>query len=281
MLAKDDSLAYVHEPFNINRNNLLGLENWFTYISHKNEKKHISKMENILNLKYPLVRAIKESKSFRDFGRALRDYFIITKSRLNNCRPLIKDPIAVFSAEWLARKFDCSVIITVRHPAAFAGSLKAKNWTFPFSHLINQPLLIDGPLSEFRNEIEPFSDEERDIVDQAILLWKIFHTVIANYRDKYDDWIFVRHEDIARSPVESFSALYSALGLEFTDKIERIIRRYSKGPEGSNMSNPNGICRDSASVIYNWKERLTIDEIERVRKRTAPIANEFYSDSDW
>lgn len=82
----------------------------------------------------------------------------------------MKDPIAIFSVEWLVELFEFRTIVTIRHPAAFAGSLKVKNWTFPFSHFLNQPPLMDGPLSKFSEEISEFSKRERGI-DIALELY--------------------------------------------------------------------------------------------------------------
>lgn len=39
-------------------------------------------------------------------------------------RPLVKDPFALFSAEWFADNFDAEVIVIVRHPAAVVSSIK-------------------------------------------------------------------------------------------------------------------------------------------------------------
>ena len=37
--------------------------------------------------------------------------------------PLIKDPIAIFSADWLADKYDMNVVVLSRHPLGFISSL--------------------------------------------------------------------------------------------------------------------------------------------------------------
>jgi len=282
MLAQDPSLAYVHEPFDIELNNLLGMDRWFTYVTEVNEHRYRSRVERICNLKYPLIRAIQESQSLRDFGRAIRDSVQLTRHRFLGHAPLIKDPIAVFSAEWLADKCDFRVIVVIRHPAAFAGSLKVKNWTFPFSHFLHQPILMNGPLLSFKEEVREFAEQERDIIDQAILLWNSIYTVVDKYRRQHSEWIFVRHEDIARSPIESFSALYDAMGLEFTPSVQRVILEHSERDDDSKAEgNSEGIQRNSESVIYNWKNRLTSNEIKRVRSGTAALAEQFYKSSEW
>lgn len=92
----------------------------------------------------------------------------------------------------------------------------------------------------------------------------------------------MRHEDIARSPVKAFSNLYGQLNLDFTTSVQQTIRKYSKGGEKYKTNGRSGaIQRDSESVIYNWKNRLTSDEIERCRKETSDVAKYFYNEEDW
>src|SRR5262245_42175545 len=35
------------------------------------------------------------------------------------CRPLLKDPIALFSAAWIAQNYNADMIVLIRHPAAY------------------------------------------------------------------------------------------------------------------------------------------------------------------
>ncbi len=67
-------------------------------------------------------------------GTAVIDYVNYYKYRMYNIRPLIKDPIGLFSYKWLVSKFDMDVLVLIKHPAAFVSSLK-KNGHSP-SHLI-------------------------------------------------------------------------------------------------------------------------------------------------
>lgn len=54
-------------------------------------------------------------------------------------RALLKDPFAVFSVPWFAKKLNCQIVITVRHPAAFASSLQRLGWNFDFKDLLDHP----------------------------------------------------------------------------------------------------------------------------------------------
>ncbi len=53
----------------------------------------------------------------------------------------------------------------IRHPAAFAASLKEQSRIHPFAHL--QPFLMQHHLRPFAEESLRFTREERDIVEAS------------------------------------------------------------------------------------------------------------------
>jgi hypothetical protein len=198
-------------------------------------------------------------------------------------RPLLKDPMALMSAEWLASRYQTHTIVLVRHPAAFASSLKRLNWHFPFGDFLGQPRLMEDYLEPFREDIEEFARTPPDVVTQAILLWRILHTMILRYRLKHPDWMFVRHEDLSGQPYEEFGKLFRALGLSFSGRAYRTIAEYT------NQENPveveagivHQLRRNSLGNIWNWSQRLSREEILRVRRGADDIARHFYSAADW
>lgn len=282
MIALSSSVAYIHEPFNLHHRPGLckaKFECWFPYICDENESFYLNDIEDCLRFKYQFIEELKTAKSKKDIVRLLRDYIRFTKYRMLHRRPLVKDPIAVFSAEWLARSFDMDVVVIIRHPAAFAGSLKKAKWTHPFDHFLLQPLLIQHHLYEYRSEIDEYSKIDNNIVDQAILLWNLIHHMILKYRDNNPDWIFIKHEEISRHPVEEFSNLYKRLGLIFSSDIQEEIKKFSFADPSK--GNRDSLKRNSKSNVWNWKTRLTDDEIRKIKENTREIANHFYTEEDW
>ena len=285
VISEANDVVYVHEPFNIDYSLArygLNLENWFTYICKENEDIYLNPISNIFNLKSNLGTSIANARSIADLKKILRSYFLFSKSYYSRDRPLVKDPIALFSAEWISLKFSADVVIIIRHPAAFVGSIKLKNWTFPFSHFRNQKLLMRDYLYPFEDKINRFCDEETSILDQAILLWNITHYVILQYQRKYKSWLFLRHEDVSIQPERSFKEIFKCLNLEFSKKVLRTI---------NSTSNPNNSCETSKNIyevrrnsklnIWSWKDRLSSEEISRIRNDTYEISKHFYSDKDW
>jgi hypothetical protein len=288
MIAQCPSVVYIHEPFNLEIGPGVGIcsakfNYWFTYISPENESQVYRAIANTIKFKFNVLEALQAAKSRQEAIKALQDYKRFWKYRLYHYRPLLKDPIALFSAEWLASRFNLDMVVLIRHPAAFAGSLKVKNWTFPFSHFLEQPLLMKDHLSPFAEEIKAYAQKEYDIIDQASLLWKLIHYMIYNYREKHPDWLFLRHEDISKNPISSFENIFKYLNLDFSEKVEKSIKEYSKLEKNdrANLNKDLHLKRDSQSNIWNWQTRLTPSEISRIKKQVEDISRQFYSDEEW
>lgn len=281
VLGLSSSLAYVHEPFHPGHRPGIcraRFDHWFQYVCESNESAYLADLADTLRFRYHLGAGLRGIDSMKDALWLVRDYLRFAYYRTARKRPLIKDPIAFFSAEWLARRLDMEVVVLIRHPAAFAGSLKKKNWTFDFHQFTAQPLLMEHQLSRFRTQIEAYALAERDIIDQAILLWNVIHDVVINYRDRHPDWIFLRHETLSSDPLGEFRALFSYLGIDFTTSIEQALQGYSFYQAPGAVQR---LRRDSQANILSWQSRLTAEEVVRIRENTSEIASRFYTDEDW
>jgi hypothetical protein len=288
MIAESSSIVYIREPFNVSHPPGVGINSaefsyWYTYIYQGNEDCFYSPIKETLNFSYGLTKELKAKEAKKALSKILKEFLAFRKNKLLGKRPLLKDPIALFSAEWLASKFDMNVVVLIRHPAAFASSLKQKNWSFPFSDFLKQTQLIKDHLYPFEADLKSYVDGKYDIIDQASLLWKILHYMILKYQANHSEWLFVRHEDISEKPLPVFQDIFSYLDLEFTEKISQVIREHSSASnpvEGSSDAT-HTLKRNSKDNIKSWKHRLTDTEIERIRTQVEEIACHFYSEEDW
>jgi hypothetical protein len=236
-------------------------------------------MERVVQLRPPLKALFENIRGLRDAWGRVQNWTKFAWGRYAGHRPLLKDPVALCSAEWIASTFEAQVVVMIRHPVAFAGSLKKLDWQFPFEDFLRQPQLLEEHLHPFKDDIRSFVEQERDVVDQAILLWNMLYTIVGTYRAKHDDWIFVCHEDLARSPVEGFRELYEHLDLSFTDAAQQSIHAHSRTSNPADPSNAINTQRDSHSTLYTWQDRLTEEEVDRVRTETKEVAECFYGDA--
>jgi hypothetical protein len=211
----------------------------------------------------------------------LRDLLQFTEARFRRKRPLIKDPFAVLSAPWFAERLGCQVVITIRHPAGFASSLKRLGWPFRMQDLLDQQALIRDLHEADRREMESLS--EGDIVGQAALLWRMIYGSVARMLVEQPGFILVRQEDLALDPLGGFGRLYRVLDLGFTPDVERSILRSSSSdnPDEPSRSSAHSIRVDSRAALRTWHKRLDADEIARIRNLTGEISAQFYSAGEW
>ena len=284
MLAADADTAYVSEPLNVlHRPGVFRapVKHWYTYINNENESEYLPAFHELLNFEYHTLLEIRSLRSHKDFLRMGRDFHTFFIGNMHGQRALLKDPFAVFSTPWFAQKLNCQVVITLRHPAAFASSLKRLNWFFDFRDLLDQPALMRDHLEAERAEMESIKPD--DIIGQSALLWRMIYRFVHSTRSLFPDFKIVRHKDLALDPVEAYKALYKSLGLTFDKKVEDIILNSSNSENPAELSkrNTHSVKLDSRASVENWKKHLNTDEITRIRKMTESVSHLFYSDTEW
>jgi hypothetical protein len=284
MLAASGNAAYVSEPLNVlHRPGVFGARvgHWYTYIHASNEDQYLHSFQELLDLKYHVAAEVRSIRSWRDFLRMGRDWRTFIAGRLRRQRVLIKDPFAVFSIPWFAQRLNCRVVITVRHPAAFANSLKRLAWPFDFNDLLAQPALMHDHLEKDRAEMESIPVD--DIIGQAALLWRMIYRFCHFTSSAHPEFIVVRHEDLSLEPVEGYRSLYLSMGLPFTGKVRDVILHSSssENPVELSKKKTHSVQLDSRASLDNWKKRLTMDEITRIRRMTEEVSSFFYSDEEW
>ena len=269
MLALTEDTLVAHEPFNIEpwAYALDGLAKyWFTYAPALPQDAALEAFNKVLR-----------RRTRKIFLKNQPQYWL---PPLRGGRLIVKDPIAALSSEWLARNFDLEVVVLVRHPAAFAASLKRLNWRFPLEHFLKQEMLMERYLDPYRAEI---ASKPENIAEQAAIIWKCIYGVLFAYLDSNANWLVRKHEVLSTSPVAELRSLCKALGLEWTRTVEDDVVKYTRS--GNPVAAPEGtvhqIRRDSAAIVSRWKEILTKEEIAGVYRITRPLCDRLYSDEDW
>lgn len=282
MLALDPRLFYVYEPFNPDHLQPLcpmRFDQWFKYLDPTLEyPAYRGALSHVFRLQYPFRYNLHPRHGLSFLRRRISCLSSIYH-RAAGHSVLMKDPIALLSTEWLADRFDLNVVIMIRHPAGFVGSIKQKGWTFDFTNFTDQPHLLRRYLDPYGDDIKRIVRQETDVIEKGALLWKCLYHVVSLYKERYPGWSYLRLENLARRPLHHFKKLYKDFGLDFTESVRNTIHRYSFGRESENAT--DGIKRESRSVIKNWKNRLTAEEIDRIRTRTQPVSELFYSDEEW
>lgn len=270
ILNISDEIYKIHEPFNISVRPNSPFKFWFQFLENKsNNESEIKFYLKSLNWNY---RNGLNEKTGKNFGKL----FYLIKSFFTK-KNLYKDPIALASAEWLFKTFNSRNIIMIRHPAAFIASIKQKGWNFDFNNFSDQPELINKHLKKYKKEIFAFSENKNSsIIEEGILLWNCLYTIVSNYQKEYSkEWLFIKHEDLSRDPINNFKKIFDFVDVDLTDKIINEI-------ELTTQSNKNtDLYRNSEENLKKWKSLLTEEEIELIKIKTKNVWSNFYTHSDW
>ena len=314
-LASSPDIGYISEPFSPNHSTGVCSARfplWYTYIPAEHADPRSDAIRRMLTFDYSTRAAaaslgvsvehwarrgytadsrqegaecwVPEPRPLpRPVRRLARDAWNYRRWRRANARPLMKDPMALFSSEWLANSFDMQVIVLVRHPAAFASSLKRMAWDFPFSHFLRQPDLMRDHLGGYEERIIAMTRRRFNIVEQASLLWCVIYSTAARLLAGHPDWIGVTHEQLAVDPYAEYPAICRASSIPYGREIEAAV---ASTTDPSNPTEPPAgaaehLSRNSRRVVASWHERLTDAEITLVRRRTEEAASVFYTDKSW
>jgi hypothetical protein len=284
MLAAAPGIAYISEPLNVRHRPGVfraPVKRWYTYINPENESEYLPAFHELIDFSYHLWDEIRSIRSGKDVLRMFRDFGVFYLGSMHGERVLLKDPFAIFSLPWFADRLRCQIVVTVRHPAAFASSLKRLNWSFDFGDLLQQPMLMRDCLGPYRREMESVADG--DIIGQASLLWVIIYQVVRLAQQSNPSIRTVVHEDLSRDPLTGFRTLYDELGLDFTQSARRAIvgSTGSHNPAEIPQGKMHSVQVDSRANLENWKRRLSSAEIARVRGRTEELARFYYPEVSW
>jgi len=266
----------IYEPFNPDVSSLLpDIKFPFLYVCKENEDRYIESLDKVMNFDYDLNSLIKDSKNIELFKRNLQVYLEFIYFRRKKNIPLIKDPIAVFSADWLAEKFDMDVVVMNRHPLGFISSLLKSNFGFDFNHLLRQALLIDDYLKDYAERIIEMKDQlnkegknRETIIKYGVLMWEIINSVILKYKKKHKNWFFYRLEDIQTDTRGIINGLYSDLNIKIEPSIDKKINyRLTK--------------KKSKNKLKSWENDFSKEEMLEVKRFCQDKAEVFYGNSDW
>lgn len=306
MLSLNKNVGYIQEPFNRD----YGLKVFdvnFTYLTDTSIKNEIKKaLDQLIQLEkadYYIPAINREHHGLENRKELCRDF--LTQPNLPNTpafikrflfkskaqllfkrakydprvdRLLIKDPLACLASSFLHRRYDMDVVILVRHPLSFAGSLKRLGWRFDFDNLLRQEQLMNDYLESYREELVHLQNKQTTVVEEAAMLWNCIYTVLANFISENPSFIVFRHEDIAQNPVKTFRNLYSKLNLNYTASVEKKISEHTNedNPVATQDNRAHQLKRNSEALIHKWKDILTEDEIIHISKETKETASEFY-----
>jgi hypothetical protein len=189
MLCASGRAGYINEPFNLATSPgtfRVPVDNWYPYVTEESERQVLPELSRALEFRYPLGRELRSCRTRIDLLHTLKMWQSFVRSR--GRRPLVKEPHAVFAAEWFARRLGSIVVVTVRHPAAVVSSWKRLEWSFDFEHLLRQQALVRERLRSFEGEMEAALAPSNDLVDRVALLWRVIYHTVAELKERFPEF---------------------------------------------------------------------------------------------
>jgi hypothetical protein len=284
MLAAAPGVVHFFEPFSVASRRspcYPRFTTWFTHVAAENEGPYRERIARLVELRYPWRAELRE-RGPAGLPGTVRRSLNFWRRRRRGERPLLKDPIAILSAEWLAAAFDTQNVVLIRHPCAFVASINRLGWRTSFAGLLGQPLLVRDLLAPLEGELRRLAESEHDLIENGAMLWKVIYHAILGYRHRHPDWVFARHEDLAREPLAQFELLYARLGLAMDDRAREAIRRHCYGERGAAEGRlVHQLTRDSRATVDAWRGSLDPGQEARVRALVGGVARHFYPDEAW
>jgi hypothetical protein len=286
MLTASGEAAYISEPLNVwHRPGVLAADipHWYFYICDENESQYLPAFRQLLDYRYHWGKELLSLRSLHDLGRMGRDGSTFLLGKLLHRRPLLKDPFAAFSIRWFLERLGCRVVVTVRHPAAFASSLKRLNWPFDMRDLLAQPLLLRDWLAPYEAQMLACLANPEDILRQAAVLWSMVYQTVWKLKEEGAPILLTCHEDLSLDPLGEFQKIYQALGLKYTAKAQQRIAESSSAdnPKELKTERRHAVRLDSRANLMNWRKRLNEAEIEQIKTLTWEVAACYYPPESW
>jgi hypothetical protein len=114
-------------------------------------------------------------------------------------------------------------------------------------------------------------------------LWAIIYGTLKHLQAIIPTLQVVRHEDLAKNPLDGFRQLYGHLGLEYTGRVQQAIldSSSSENPVELSTQRRHSVRMDSRASLQNWRRRLLPEEVVRVRRLTEDLARIYYPEESW
>ncbi len=200
--------------------------------------------------------------------------------RLDTLNPFIttyisKDPTASLAAEYLHRRHNFKVILTVRHPCGVVVSHNRLRWGSPIAQLLARP------------EIRTYIGEEALSLDLKKLspneklawYWRVINEVLYEQAKRNPDIVVIEHEEFSLRPLEVTKVLYKKAGLRYTKRIDQKVRVLTGAgnPTDPRSDRAHTLRRNSRDNIDRWRKHLSKADIAAIERIAMPTYKKIQS----
>ena len=295
MLAAGGGVIYVNEPLNprhppgrspgvLNAD----ISHRYQYICADNDDRWTVAFNDMLRLRYHLAAELRRNHAPYDLAVAMKYAKEFAVGKVRRHRVLIDDPFGVMSAAWFARRLNCQVVVSVRHPVSVVGSWRRLGWKGRLDDVLDQPLLMRDLLGPYEDELRAAAGST-DPVTKTAVLWRVTYAALGDLDVREPGLLNIqRYEDLASNPESGFRELYATCGLTWNEQAQKHINWATTGHgKGKSERTWTGVLSrtayrpmDSRSSLGSFRDRLSQEEIDRVREITDTVAARYYDAKD-
>lgn len=194
-----------------------------------------------------------------------------------NRRLVIKE-VNPLACDWLIQRYKPRVIFLVRHPVAVALSYLKLGWinTNIKSMFFSNQRLIRCSLKQWEKHLMSITSDfwERQGAMQGAVLRFALESLKT-----YSDYKIILYEDLCSNPVEIFQGLFDFSSLFWSEETQKLTIERSSG---SDKSQPYSTSRSSKNMIDSWREKLSYEELNRLKNAYCVFDLPWYKSScDW
>lgn len=183
-------------------------------------------------------------------------------------RALIKDPLALYAARWLATHYDAQLVLTCREPVGVVSSYLALGWRSDVAALLGHPIpnedrALAGALARRT------ADGPGDLVGDLILQWRVLTAKTLWLFGAVPNAILLSHQELCRAPHDVFEVVFDRLGLDYDDRIRQRVSALTRGSRGAGRRGvQHDHHRDTSKLAEAARDRLTSSVISRIEAET-------------
>lgn len=273
-------LAYFHEPWNPNPR-LVGygrpFAHHYAFVTDRNASRHAPSISRLMAMR-PRVRW---SNLFWDrsmLAREIQEFRQRRADRLAGRRALWKDPIALLSSGWIARRLDAVVLLMIRHPLSFVSSCMARGGaTKPsgLSWLLGDDDFMAAHGNEFHDDLERIDAPGTRPLERWAMTWRILMSVATQELQPLRDRVVIaRHEDCLEHPIELLSRIAGRLGLPLRADPAAVVAMHREVHAHQGRQDRF----DHAADSVNSTSTLDARDRAMILSITGPLASAWYED---
>jgi hypothetical protein len=184
-------------------------------------------------------------------------------------RVVAKSVHAPLAAEWLARAFDVDVLVLLRHPANVLASWLELD-------LPDRDRGLDRLPAVRRRYIAPWGIAlpGPTALERAVWHLGLMTAALEEAAARHPQWTVRLHEDLCVDPAERFQALFTTLGLDWSEAVAAALEAGDRPGAGFALQ------RRSSEAADAWRTRLGATELEALRRGLADFPLQHWSADD-